>query len=1781
MNEFFYKTPASLNSAPRSGARFNVLITTYEMVLKDISRFKNLHWAGLIIDEGHRLKNEDASLYKLLAPFNTEFKCVMTGTPVQNNLGELYALLKFLMREKTGKAADVALGKTMDDFLERFTPMTEAKLAELFQLLGPRLLRREKGDVEKSIPPKVEILVKVPMTRAQKETYKLVLEGRRHLLVSQRGGAAAAQSTARNLCMELRKVCNHPWLIKDGEARAMEALGYVDTPAPHELVMETMLRQSAKLLFLDGLLARFRKEKERVLIFSQFVMVIDLLENYLRWRGYPYEYIHGGVEAFSRQVAVDRFQDPESDSFVFIISTKAGGCGINLTAASKVIIYDSDWNPQNDLQAQARCHRIGQKKEVEVYRVLTENTYEERMFEVASQKLGLDHIILHAANKTQGKAAEGSMGLSTGDIERVLKHGAYDLYKDDTKDEDTAYDVDAILERSKKVVHGAQGKDGKDGDAEKEGGEQVQAVRGLAGFSKVKFSIDGQDQIENDPEFWNKILPEKASSLTLQRKINGGTPPQDAEEVAAFMKDLERITEEEIASLGPGPLMLSDSVAKQRQVETLLTQVAEMRQFQSHKPKLTALLTIAAEPKHRVRRRVRRDQDGNIIPETPVLGPANSVDLANTWGSHDENYAMLAATHPAQRHKVDRALVLQPWCGRYLSRLAVLTKVYGYGQYGKVVEQLREEGMYPDTDLLSPQQREEVLASSVEAMYEYIAGGEAKRVKEASAAARKKAPPPKKAKKKAKKKRAVIDDSSDESLYSSSSDGSSESGDTDFSVSEYDSDENEALQMSQKEVEIDNVKGEFRGLFDSVKVQLQGIEGAPTALEAIRDYRTAELVQLLRTHGNASVDAASPPVTVTAERGWIDKKKDLRYKDLASSSEPLYPGTPLRVTVKPTKKPSAAAKEEGETKQAYLICVGRIAGKVKKSVRLARSYVCEVPPGEAVEVELIVPGASGAYQVAVALLEKGVADKEDEERAGTQGTTHDLHIAKTAAVVGKLKERLFMPWLRGAVPTADVHVSSREDTGSDANPASFPVACHLRSMRCRYLTEIGEALTCFAVKGVMLFPVLTRMSAMLLTTPALCSRCLYAPPSEWSKEDLAGLEVAAKKKDKTAEPTIVSAAYLKDNEDGASSFMGQVVTALTFSGCVKPKAIRVLTHHPSVFYTLGKLGTRFLAGTLVSKKPVLNTEAVEEQARPATSPTADKRQEEKEKAKVAKEAEQAKKLAEKKEADTLYAVVRYGATTGLRVREADGGTMRLDVEAVKAGAFKGLPAHATDAAPALLAELDGLLQDAVDAFVPAAPGGEDASSSDGSTASAVDAVRVRMLETLACKQGSKGRWKLCTEGVDKCLDSLRLAVQLRRHLGAFFKEAGAGADGEAAEAATLLPVLTLNKTLLTALKGADRKVIPGAWTAPQAFSFLRRLHVRNSEFGALDAKGDGFAETLKPTIAAAKLQGVVVPKLLAILRKEIPMVEMPVFITSPASPVRGGGDDAAKKTEKKDDEKKAEKTKDKGDAKKAEPEKAAKKEDAKEEDAKKMPKPHVKKGGKRALLEPKDSGDESSETAPPPAKRAKAAAKPAAKKAVSKKSAKKPSTKKSVEKKPASGDRGDEVDVDSDTDVEDAKAPSKTEAKTEEKAGGKKGTKRGSAEDAAESAPAAKKAKAAPKASQQSIDSFFAKGGDAGVKKEEVKAEKVAKKEKKDDVKVEKVEAKPEVEAKEEKVEESPADVEMSTPPVGAKSADEDEEAATPVAKSAGPTEDLVFEDTAESGLSGTPVHAPPAPSGK
>jgi chromodomain-helicase-DNA-binding protein 1 len=256
--------------------------------------------------------------------------------------------------------------------------------AKLHKQLEPYILRRVKKDVEKSLPAKVEQILRVEMTTIQKQYYKWILT--KNYTALRKGNKGSASSFV-NVVMELKKCCNHASLIRPLEQLSGGAL-------------QQLIKGSGKLMLLDKLLVRLKETGHRVLIFSQMVMMLDIIAEYLQLRRFAFQRLDGSIKGDMRKQALDHFNAEGSNDFCFLLSTRAGGLGINLATADTVIIFDSDWNPQNDLQAQARAHRIGQKNQVMIYRLVTKKSVEEDIVERAKQKMVLDHLVIQRMDTT-------------------------------------------------------------------------------------------------------------------------------------------------------------------------------------------------------------------------------------------------------------------------------------------------------------------------------------------------------------------------------------------------------------------------------------------------------------------------------------------------------------------------------------------------------------------------------------------------------------------------------------------------------------------------------------------------------------------------------------------------------------------------------------------------------------------------------------------------------------------------------------------------------------------------------------------------------------------------------------------------------------------------------------------------------------------------------------------------------------------------------------------------------------------------------------------------------------------------------------------------------------------------------------------------------------------------------------------------------------------------------------------------------------------------------------
>ncbi|XP_057198080.1 lymphoid-specific helicase [Triplophysa rosa] len=485
---------------------YPVVVTSFEIAMRDRKFLQRLHWNYLIVDEGHRIKNLNCRLVQELKMLPTDNKLLLTGTPLQNNLSELWSLLNFLLPDVFDDL------KSFESWFDVSTITSDAEnivatereqnvLHMLHQILTPFLLRRLKSDVTLEVPPKKEIIVYAPLTSKQEELYRAIVNKTiTKLLGQEKNDSRPVQLTSsgrpkrrtrrpvdyseddtdtaadfekylervqkemesqessgpvmdvfmpldaqinlklQNILMLLKRCCNHAYLIE-----------YPLDPATGNFkIDEQLVETSGKFLVLDRMLPELKKRGHKVLMFSQMTSILDVLMDYCYLRGYKYSRLDGSMSYADRDENMKKFSD-DPEVFLFLLSTRAGGLGINLTAADTVIIFDSDWNPQADLQAQERCHRIGQTKPVMVYRLITANTIDEKILERASAKRKLEKLVIHK-NKFKGSKAELKQTKSCVDINELvdlMKSRDYERAVKGTKGKViTDADLEFLLDRS-------------------------------------------------------------------------------------------------------------------------------------------------------------------------------------------------------------------------------------------------------------------------------------------------------------------------------------------------------------------------------------------------------------------------------------------------------------------------------------------------------------------------------------------------------------------------------------------------------------------------------------------------------------------------------------------------------------------------------------------------------------------------------------------------------------------------------------------------------------------------------------------------------------------------------------------------------------------------------------------------------------------------------------------------------------------------------------------------------------------------------------------------------------------------------------------------------------------------------------------------------------------------------------------------------------------------------------------------------------------------------------
>lgn len=418
--------------------KFHVLLTTYEFILQDAPFLSQIKWQFMAIDEAHRLKNRESQLYGKLQSFKVPARLLITGTPLQNNIGELVALLDFLMPGAIN----------IDENLDLQSDGAGKKITELNSMIAPYMIRRTKNKVESEMPQKSEKIIRVELSDIQLELYKNILT-RNYAALNE--GAKGQKQGLLNIMMELKKASLHPYMFPNTEDRILAGI------ERREDELKSLITSSGKMMLLDQLLTKLKKDGHRVLIFSQMVKMLDILSHYLQLRNYKYQRLDGTIPAGPRNNAINHFNAPDSQDYCFLLSTRAGGLGINLMTADTVILFDSDWNPQADLQAMARAHRIGQEKPVTVYRLVSKDTVEEEILERARNKLLLEYITIHrgvtdkdAKKDLQDKIKQfGDEPSSSDDISYILKKRGQKMFEQSGNQKKLEeLNIDAVLENA-------------------------------------------------------------------------------------------------------------------------------------------------------------------------------------------------------------------------------------------------------------------------------------------------------------------------------------------------------------------------------------------------------------------------------------------------------------------------------------------------------------------------------------------------------------------------------------------------------------------------------------------------------------------------------------------------------------------------------------------------------------------------------------------------------------------------------------------------------------------------------------------------------------------------------------------------------------------------------------------------------------------------------------------------------------------------------------------------------------------------------------------------------------------------------------------------------------------------------------------------------------------------------------------------------------------------------------------------------------------------------------
>lgn len=381
------------------GKSYNVLIIGYEMLRTVYEELQRGAGVDIVIaDEGHRLKTANNKSMQAIQSLNTERRIILSGTPLQNDLGEFYTAIDFVNPGLLGQRS--AFKRTFEapiirsrqpDATESELEKGEARWQELVSLTSKFMIRRTADVLSKYLPPKTEHIVFCRPTKAQAEAYRSILSS--PLFTAAYGN----MDMALQLITILKKVCNSPSLLKskkDTEGKESEVIESILPLVPPHILNSHA--SSTKLRLLDNLVHRlYTTTEEKIVIVSNYTMTLDMIERLLTSLSYTYLRLDGSTPASKRQGLVEKFnKTSKAANFAFLLSAKSGGVGLNLIGASRIVLFDIDWNPATDLQAMARIHRDGQKLPCKVYRFLVQGSLDEKIYQRQIMKMGLANAVV-------------------------------------------------------------------------------------------------------------------------------------------------------------------------------------------------------------------------------------------------------------------------------------------------------------------------------------------------------------------------------------------------------------------------------------------------------------------------------------------------------------------------------------------------------------------------------------------------------------------------------------------------------------------------------------------------------------------------------------------------------------------------------------------------------------------------------------------------------------------------------------------------------------------------------------------------------------------------------------------------------------------------------------------------------------------------------------------------------------------------------------------------------------------------------------------------------------------------------------------------------------------------------------------------------------------------------------------------------------------------------------------------------------------------------------------